>query len=92
MKRSVAQQANLHKYFADQPCKRGHIALRYTRNGVCTQCKYMYKSNTHKQTSMMYKIIEERVHIQDVAAVRDYCQRLRNYREGIENKPSCDNV
>ena len=36
--RKEAQLQGLTKYFSGKPCKHGHIAERYTRNGECVEC------------------------------------------------------
>jgi hypothetical protein len=38
--RRQAIQQNLPRYFTGQPCKNGHIAVRYTRNGTCEFCAH----------------------------------------------------
>jgi hypothetical protein len=33
-----AMALGLKRYFTGQPCKRGHIAERYVRSGICSKC------------------------------------------------------
>lgn len=36
--KSIALKAGESKYFTGKPCKRGHVALRYTCSGKCVEC------------------------------------------------------
>ena len=36
--RRAAIQAGQNKYFTGEPCKNGHIALRYIQSGTCEEC------------------------------------------------------
>ena len=36
--RSEAREKDEHLYFTGAPCKRGHIAPRFTRTAICTEC------------------------------------------------------
>ena len=36
--RRQAREEGLRKYFTGIPCKRGHVAIRYTMNGSCYAC------------------------------------------------------
>jgi hypothetical protein len=36
--RELARKEGKDRYFTGKPCKRGHIAERYTSNTICTQC------------------------------------------------------
>ncbi len=38
MDRYDAREQGLTHYFNNKPCKRGHIAKRFTASGNCTQC------------------------------------------------------
>lgn len=51
--RYEAQQKGEKHYMVDKPCKRGHIALRVTATGTCTECrrvleKIRYDANPQK--------------------------------------------
>lgn len=51
--RYEAQQKGEKHYISDKPCKRGHIALRTTSDGKCTECrrvleKIQYDANPEK--------------------------------------------
>jgi hypothetical protein len=37
--RYVAKQNGNKHYMSDKPCKRGHLSLRITSTGTCTECK-----------------------------------------------------
>jgi len=39
IKRSKALQVGLLKYYTGKPCPKGHIAERYVKNRVCTECR-----------------------------------------------------
>lgn len=49
--RKEAINSNLKHYFTGQPCKHGHVAIRFTSNGLCQEChkiqnvKLYYKQN-----------------------------------------------
>ena len=49
-----AKAKGLSRYFTGQPCKRGHIAQRYTRTGNCIQCDNE-RCNLSYQTSEAHK-------------------------------------
>ena len=36
--RAEAQALGLKKFFTGQPCRRGHVAERYTNGGACVEC------------------------------------------------------
>jgi hypothetical protein len=49
--RQVARQGTLVHYFTGNPCKRGHVAERYSRNGECVICAKLRAAGwkkTHK--------------------------------------------
>ena len=42
--RELSRKEGKDRYFTGKPCKRGHIAERYTSNTICTQCgKEVYR-------------------------------------------------
>lgn len=88
MKRQQAIELGLKKYWGDVICKRGHDGWRYTSTGLCVACKSMYRSGLHHHAPRQWSIIEEQVHVNDVAAVRDYCQKLRDHRQAQIDKLS----
>jgi hypothetical protein len=40
--RQEAEEAGLGRYFTGEPCRHGHVAERYTQNGICVQCSKEY--------------------------------------------------
>lgn len=50
MERTEAATRGLSKYFTGRPCKRGHVAHRYTYNGNCSKCASM---RTSKYTKLL---------------------------------------
>jgi hypothetical protein len=42
--REAAQEARQTKYFTGLPCKHGHIAERLVSNGVCLECKRIWRA------------------------------------------------
>lgn len=36
--RTEARAAGLKRYFTGKPCKRGHVAERYLKGGMCIEC------------------------------------------------------
>lgn len=46
MSRDVSNTAN--QYFTGKPCKHGHIAPRYKRNGSCSACQRMYSEQNRE--------------------------------------------
>lgn len=59
-----AQEQALDSYYTGKPCKRGHLAERFTRNGTCKDChniqvKSWQSSNRDKVNAAKYKWREE---------------------------------
>ena len=55
--RYLAQQNGLTHYVSETPCKRGHIALRVTATGSCTECrKLLEKIRFHADPEKTKKI------------------------------------
>ncbi len=90
MKRHHAKELGLRRYYSDTVCKRGHEAWRYTVSGTCVACKSLYKKGVHSLDRGFWERVEERVHAHDVAAVRDYCRKLREYRASLMGKSPLD--
>lgn len=56
----TARKQGLKFYWTDGPCKRGHIAFRYTSNGNCVQCEAERKK---RMQNTMYRIRDENLGI-----------------------------
>ena len=54
--RKLAKEQGLVRYFSGKPCKHGHTAERYTRNGECVECselKWRSESRVTKAARVM---------------------------------------
>ena len=48
IEREDAQARELTRYYTGRPCKHGHVAERYTQNGMCVECQRGINSEWHK--------------------------------------------
>lgn len=46
---SEARKQKLKKYFTGKPCNKGHIAERFSCNGVCVECHLIRSKKTHRK-------------------------------------------
>jgi len=80
--RKEAKIAGLRHFFTGRPCKNGHIANRFTANGVCVVCNNEYRTiayNRHKEYYARYsaefnsrmKALDPEYHERYYAANRD---------------------
>ena len=67
-KRKEAVLQELVTYFTGKPCKHGHIALRRTVNGSCTDCENVKNNSTSRQEYMSKYAEEKREKIREIAS------------------------
>lgn len=75
-----------HRYFTGEPCKRGHVAYRYTRTCVCVEChRENGEKNREKVGNVLGKIAPLTViaHIDDHVNIRAAVASLNALR-GID--------
>lgn len=79
LSRSRAIETGSYLYFTGEPCKHGHVAQRYTRTCVCTEC---HKQNNARQTRRLneslqgVRTITLRAHPDDVVSLQQYVDLL----------------
>lgn len=80
--KDLAIKNNEQFYFTGKPCKRGHIAKRFTANSVCVECDAFHKLDKNKAKN--YEL-EKKYGI----TVEEYERllKLQNYKCKICNKP-----
>jgi hypothetical protein len=47
--RQEAKQRSISKYFTGQPCKRGHIAERFSSSALCVDCASIHNRKAYKR-------------------------------------------
>jgi len=67
--RRTALQEGLHKYFTGEPCKNGHVDMRYTATASCVSCRREYNRDKF-MVSRYFKIYREE---------EDFIQELVGY-------------
>lgn len=83
MTRSQAMAAGLKKYFNGKLCENDHLSLRYTASYECHDCQRMQARRREKQVwgRPNYKTVRLSVHEDDMQALKDLAQVLRDQRE-----------
>lgn len=74
--RYVAKQNGNKHYMSDKPCKRGHLSLRITSTGTCTECKkilergryYLDLTKTKEKVQKKYQANAEKLRAKRRAA------------------------
>lgn len=85
MSREEAATIGSYVYFTGRPCKHGHIARRYTKTCVCTECHKAANAKTFTRMNlalMGVRMIKLSTHPDDHAALRAYADLL-NLQRGL---------
>jgi len=85
MSRNAAAQIGSYKYFTGEPCKHGHVAPRYTKTCVCTECHKAANAKTMTRLSLALqgiRTVSVNSHPDDHPAIRAYADML-NLQRGL---------
>lgn len=85
MSRNAAAQIGSYKYFTGEPCKHGHVAPRYTKTCVCTECHKAANAKTMTRLSLALqgiRAVTVTSHLDDHPAIRAYADML-NLQRGL---------
>ena len=75
--RADALAQGLKRYFTGEPCKRGHVALRYAHSGICVLCANAYAVRNNAKTRSTREGLDRLAGYQ-----RNWCEKNReHYRE-----------
>lgn len=90
MDRKTAKSLHMMHYNTGNPCIKGHLSDRYTSTGNCVKCvndaSKNYRTTNKKQKMAAIVgdvIIENRVHMRDVDALRAFVDALNRRRRVI---------
>lgn len=69
--RYLAMQNGEKHYMADKPCKRGHVAIRITATGTCTECRRTLEKVRYYLDPEKTKQITKRKYEANAVAIRE---------------------
>lgn len=75
-----ARQLGIGRHYTGKPCKRGHVAERNTKSGICRECIETRSSEYYKK----HPESRRRSFAKWMMANKDrYCAQLRRYRQSV---------
>ena len=97
--RKTALEEKLSRYFTGKPCKRGHIAERYTKNRACVECskiaekKYSQTENGKQKRCLKQRgyYLKNRDEIRERDKVRNNNPERKLKQKEYREKPAARN-
>ena len=90
--RKKAAELRQKTYFTGRQCKWGHVARRYVVNGACKTCVRHQATLNRKKPKKSYgiyvRVLTARMHMDDIATVRELAHALNLARYG-QIAPPC---